>query len=274
MIERFTQLPQSLRERSQFHRLGTPGVPALLTHPDWISPSPIVIWMHGRTAHKELDAGRYLRWLRASGPRGNGIAACAVDLPGHGERYDRELQHPRATIRVLRQMLGEIDQVLEALADPVWQGVFDLDRVAIGGMSAGGMVSLRRLCEPHPFKCCAIEGTTGWVEALYADGGPWSVEHDPTSLEAMDSVRSMGRFQPLPLLALHAQEDRVVPLGLQEQFLEKLRAHYLRAGADPDLIRLVTYPHTGAPQEHAGFGKFGNDAKNEQAAFLAAQLLN
>ena len=50
-------------------------------------------------------------------------------------------------------------------------------------------------------------------------------------------------------------------------------AHYLRAGADPGLIRLVTYLHT-APQEHAGFGKFGNDAKNEQAAFLAAQLLN
>ena len=118
VIERFTQLPQSLRERSGFIVWERQGA-ALLTHPDWISPSPIVIWMHGARALKELDAGRYLRWLRASGPRGERIAACAVDLPGHGERYDRELQHPRATIRVLRQMLGEIDQVLELPADPV-----------------------------------------------------------------------------------------------------------------------------------------------------------
>jgi len=34
--------------------------------------------MHGRTANKELDPGRYLRLIRA------GIAVCAIDLPGHG----------------------------------------------------------------------------------------------------------------------------------------------------------------------------------------------
>jgi len=80
-IERFSRLPSSLASRAKSVRFG--DVPALLAHPDWETPAPVVLWMHGRTVSKELDPGRYLRWVRA------GIAACAVDLPGHGERFAR-----------------------------------------------------------------------------------------------------------------------------------------------------------------------------------------
>ena len=34
------------------------------------------------------------------------------------------------------------------------------------------------------------------------------------------------------------------------------------------MIILKTFSETGAPQEHAGFGKYANDAKNIQLEFV------
>ena len=95
------------------------------------------------------------------------IAACAIDLPGHGERRIEGWDSPSRTLDVLQQADSEIDGVVEALAAPEFGGAFDLDRMGIGGMSAGGMAALRRLCEPHEFKCAAVECTTGWLKGLY-----------------------------------------------------------------------------------------------------------
>ena len=86
---RFAQFPSYLAERSRTYKFGE--IPVLLAHPDWDRPAPVVLWMHGRTANKELDPGRYLRWIRA------GFAACALDLPGHGERAAPELQASERT---------------------------------------------------------------------------------------------------------------------------------------------------------------------------------
>ena len=38
-------------------------------------------------------------------------------------------------------------------------------------------------------------------------------------------------------------------------FTTALAAHYAAQGADADLVRLVTWETTGAPQEHLGLGK-------------------
>ncbi len=287
MIERFASLPQSLRERTRFVRLGAAQVPALLAHPDWQRPAPTMIWMHGRTVSKELDAGRYQRWLRA------GIAACAVDLPGHGERRLDGWDSPTQTLRVLSQMVGEIDGIVELLRSPEWKGGFDVHRLGIGGMSAGGMATLRRLCDPHPFVCAAIEGTTGWLEGLYpkpldeeSDGsssvpsvdvqgsslGDGPVAHDANSVRAMDAMCRLESWRAIPMLALHAEMDQIVPIRVQTRFIESLRAHYERAGQSASLIEFVTFDRTGAPSEHAGFGKFGAEAKDRQTEFLRRWL--
>jgi dienelactone hydrolase len=267
MIERFARFPAALASQARPARLG-PDIPALLAHPDWNRPAPVVIWMHGRTVNKELDPGRYLRWIRA------GIAACAVDLPGHGERSIEGWDSPSRTLDVLEQMVGEIDHIIESLAEPRWEGAFDLDRMGIGGMSAGGMAALRRLCEPHPFRCAAVEGTTGNLAGLYQPDAdrPWPVSHPPERVRRLDPMQNLGSWRPIPLLALHAQEDRVVPLSVQEKFIDSLRSHYREGGADPGMIELVTWPDTGAPDEHAGFGRYSNDAKNAQTNFFAKHL--
>lgn len=268
MIERFSQLPASLREKSRTVRLAG-GIPALVAHPDWISPAPTMIWLHGRTAYKELDSGRYLRWIKA------GIAAVAIDLPGHGERRDERAELPRHTLDVLAGAIGEIDHVVEALADPVWQGVFDLDRLGIGGMSMGGMATLRRLCEPHGFVAAAVECSCGDLHGLYdptSGTHPWGTAFDASVVSPLDPARHLGGFVPLPLLALHATTDRIVPWSVQEKFVQRLREHYRQHGAEPSLVEVQTWGDTGAPDEHAGFGKFGAQAKDAQVEFLSRVL--
>lgn len=258
--DRFTRLPAYLAERSRAERFG--DVPVLLAHPDWQSAAPVVLWLHGRTAYKELDPGRYLRWLRA------GIGVCAIDLPGHGERLDEARQDAAATMGVLKQMVGEIDAVLDALIAGENAGLLDSKRVGIGGMSAGGMAVLRRLCEPHSFRCAAVEGTTGSFGSMpgYAE------RHDPALLEKMDPMRHIDGWRPLPLLALHSEADRMVPVDGIRDFVTTLKRRYEQGGDDPGLVELVTWPETGAPEEHLGFGRYSNDAKNLQTEFFARHL--
>lgn len=263
---RFAELPSSLAKQARFETLAraeTEGIPALLAHPDWQTPAPTVLWMHGRTVRKELDPGRYLRWVRA------GIAAVAVDLPGHGERFDPLLQKPDNTLRVVEQMLSEVDHVVNALRDPKWGGVFDLSRLAIGGMSAGGMVTLRRLGEPHPFRAAAVESTAGDFSLM-----PMYDSRYPRDLvERLDPIRRVDQWGVIPLLALHSEADEWVPVQAIRTLFDALRARYAAAGADPDdLLTLRTWERTGAPAEHAGFGKVANDAKNAQVEFLVRWL--
>jgi alpha-beta hydrolase superfamily lysophospholipase len=268
MHPRFAKLPSSLAERSRTVRLQPGNIPALLCHPDWLSPAPTVIWMHGRTANKELDSGRYIRWLKA------GIAAVAFDLPGHGERSDAHLEGTAQTLDILGELIRDVDLVVEALADPVWQGVFDLDRLGIGGMSLGGMATLRRLCEPHEFRCAAVECTTGDLWSLYRPEGPrpWGQVFTEEQVAPLDTLRHLAGFGPVPLLSMHSEADRIVPWGIQHAFLGKLRSHYVERGVDPKMVREVTWATTGAPEEHSGFGRVGNEAKNIQTEFLRGQL--
>lgn len=265
------KLASALEERTKRETLaGT--IPALVTHPDWETPAPLVLWMHGRTSRKEIDSGRYLRLIRA------GIAVCAIDLPGHGDRTDEALQSAGGTVDMLTRARPEVDVAIDALLKGPHPAVFDGDRLGIGGISAGGMVTLRRLCEPHAFACAAVEATTGWLEGLYFpdDGGPnrWPVDHARESVEAIDPMAHLNHFEPLPLMAMHSEADELVPFAVQERFIERLREHYKAKGADPGMIELVTWPETGAPQEHLGFGRHAHEAKNTQVDFFKKHLLD
>jgi fermentation-respiration switch protein FrsA (DUF1100 family) len=88
----------------------------------------------------------------------------------------------------------------------------------------------------------------------------------------IDPSRHLDGFRPIPLLALHNEGDQMVPLAVQKGFLDRLAGHYREQGADPGLIRLHTFADSGAPAEHAGFGRHANEAKNIQLGFLVEHL--
>jgi dienelactone hydrolase len=272
-----TKLPSALLARSRPARFDGPSgpgsIPVLLAHPDWSTPAPTVIWLHGRTATKELDNGRYLRWLRHT----PGIAACAVDLPAHGERANPARQGPDHTLALIAQAVGEIDAVVTALA--AFGPAFDATRLALGGMSLGGMVALRRLTEPHPFRCAAVEATAGDLTSFFRAAGRTL---DPATAQRLAEVDPLTRvrsaapgdgWRPIPLLALHSEADAMVPVAAMRPFISELRGRYAAAGADPALVELKTWPKTGAPHEHLGFGLVANDAKLAQLDFFARRLV-
>jgi dienelactone hydrolase len=257
-------VPASLRRSARW--LSLAGVPALVAHPDWHAESggkppnvvrsrPWLLWIHGRSVNKELDPGRYLRLLRA------GIASVAVDLPGHGERREEWAQDIAHTLRMIRQMHDELDAVVDAVGDI---DGFDRDRAALGGMSAGGMVSLARLCRPHRFVCAAVECTTGswrWQTNL--------MRGDPGTLASLNPIGHLDQWRPIPLFVLHNRLDEWVPIEGQEEFLAALAKRY----PEPATIEFHAYDETGAPNEHAGFGRMGADAKDRLTAFLRRRLL-
>jgi len=266
------QLPKALAERSRLVTLPIgEGVPALIAHPDDSTPSGVIIWMHGRTVDKYLDPGRYNRLLRA------GIAVCAIDLPGHGERVSllgqAEMHDPSTSLDVIAQASGEIDGILEQL--PLVNEAIDVSRVAIGGMSLGGMVTLHRLGKPHSFRCASVEATSGNLRGLYL-GGPsspeWPVKHSEEAIARVDPLETIDSFRPIPLLALHSETDQMVPWEVQRVYLDRLRDRYGREGADPSWITVRTWPETGAPREHVGFGRVSHEAKTLQTEFLTQNL--
>jgi len=260
--DRFSRLPSALARQARSARLGTSGIPALVAHPDWETKSPAVIWMHGRTVSKEIDPGRYLRWIRA------GIAAVAIDLPGHGERLDRAMHSPERTLEVVRQGVREVDEVVRELTEGELAEVVDAERLAIGGMSAGGMVTLRRLGEPHPFVCAAVESTAGDFGLMPAYEG----RYERSLLDELNPIARASAWRPIPLLALHSEKDEWVPVEAIRSLFGALRERYEAEGSRAELT-LRTWPETGAPYEHAGFGRAAAEAKDLQVEFLKRWLL-
>lgn len=257
------KLPSSLAARTRDLRLLDGRVPALLVDPvrpeGDAAPPPMLFWMHGRTVDRFLDPGRYLRLMRA------GIGVCAIDLPGHGGRFDPAMQRPEAMPRIVRQAFDEVDALLD---EAIALGGFDRDRVAIGGMSAGGMISLARLADPTKparFAAAVVEGTTGSWRTL-----PWWPLAE--SIADLEPSQHAGSWNPLPLLALHNRFDAWVPLRSQQAFFEAIRPRYAPPAGDPSSLELVVFEKSGAPQEHAGFGRFAAEAKDRLIGFLRHHL--
>lgn len=257
MTDQFDALPSALRKQGKLARCG--DVPTLLVRAEEVSegPPPLLLWIHGRTAFKELDPGRYLRLMR------RGISVCAMDLPGHGERMEQRLHEPANIMESILQAADEVDTVTRFAIDALGA---DPARVAIGGMSAGGMVACSRLCRPHLFGALLLESTSGnWAELPMLDVVDTKAAE---RIAQADPMQHLAHWRPLPLLAIHARLDSWVPFAGQWRFLDALEAL-----GPPSLITRVAYDRTGAPGEHAGFGSMSSDAKDRHCDFLAQQFL-
>jgi fermentation-respiration switch protein FrsA (DUF1100 family) len=122
-----------------------------------------------------------------------------------------------------------------------------------------------RLCRPHAFDCAMVECSIGswrWQErrAMF----------DPARVASMDPIRHLEAWRDIPFLALHNELDEWVPAEGQREFVDALRGR----SAHRDRITMHAYGPTGAPNEHAGFGRFASDAKDRGTAFLSQWLLD
>jgi predicted peptidase len=254
MKSRFDALPSRLRAVSEEVTIGE--VPCLLVRADE-TPRPWMLWMHGRTADKELDPGRYLRYVR------NGINVCAVDLPGHGARYDESKQDARNALNVVLEMASEIDGILAGLEKI---GGFDLQRAAIGGMSAGGMAAIQRLLHPHPFLAAVLEATAGNLDSMR--DLPLCEGLSSEELRAVNPMEHLNAWKDIPVIAFHSRHDEWIPYAGQEVFNQSLKEKALH----PEQIERVSFGRTGAPYEHVGFGRESAFVKEVQVEFIMKYL--
>ncbi|MDE1038024.1 MAG: prolyl oligopeptidase family serine peptidase [Phycisphaerales bacterium] len=254
MTTRFDTLPSRLREVSIEKELA--GVPCLLVRMDE-KPRPFLFWMHGRTADKELDPGRYLRCVR------RGINVCAVDLPDHGQRCTDRQHHKENILGIIQQMSAEIQPVLDELE---MQGGFDLNRAAIGGMSAGGLTSVYHLCSPHNFKAVILEASGGeWIHLRNSDLLPHLTLEE---LEVVNPMNHLTSWKDVPVIAFHNKHDVRVPFETTSDFIGALKDK----SPNPEDIELVAFERSGAPNEHMGFGRESAFVKEVQVEFLAKHL--
>ncbi|RPG07524.1 MAG: alpha/beta fold hydrolase [Phycisphaera sp. TMED24] len=245
------QLPSAVRERATLTTLGP--APALVVLPESSStPPPVLLWLHGRQANKEIDPGRALRLLRA------GIGFIGVDLPGHGERTVASYQTVEGTLQTILEMSQELDDVHAAMVTDL---PVNPEQIAIGGMSAGGMAAAHRLVTPHPYQAMLMEASTGnWAAQAHR---PMFQPLTPEALQSEDPMARLATWTPIPVLAQHSRLDEWIRFEGQSAFLEELREH--NAGHPVDL---QAYDRTGALKEHIGFGKYGAQAKDLCRDFL------
>jgi hypothetical protein len=146
-------------------------------------------------------------------------------------------------------------------------GGFDISNAAIGGMSAGGFVAITRLLVDHPFKAAVLEATGGdWshLRSLPICKGLTQQEFD--QVNPMNSIQT---WRDIPVIAFHSRHDEWIPFATESEFIEALRA---KSPSHSD-IELVAFDHTGAPEEHMGFGRESAFVKEVQVEFLARHLL-
>jgi len=257
MVSGFESLPIRLKAVSVVTSLA--DVPTLLVRKDDL-PRPFILWMHGRTADKFLDPGRYLRYVR------RGINVCAVDLPGHGDRFKSELQASESALDLVLQMADELDQIIDELSQ---LKEFDMNRAAIGGMSAGGIAAIMRLLRPHPFKTVILEATMGsWGSWRSQRNHPMFSTLSHERFDELNPINNLQNWKEIPILAFHSRHDELVPFTAQSTFIEAIRNQYEK----PDLVEFVTFDHTGAPHEHLGFGRQSAFVKEVQVEFVARYL--
>ena len=256
MKTRFDSLPSRLREVSTEIVLG--DVPCLLVRGN-NAPRPFLFWIHGRTADKELDPGRYLRYMR------RGLNICAVDLPGHGGRFDAGMQDSSRSLEVILQMTSEIDGVLQGLSHA---GGFDLEKGVLGGMSAGGMAAIQRLRTEHPFKAAVLEATTGNYEPMRTM--PLCVGLGDEAFHEVNPIEHLETWKNIPIMAFHSRNDQWIPYGGQESFIHALQGRT----SHPKQVEFVVFDHTGAPYEHVGFGRESAFVKELQVEFVTKCVQN
>jgi hypothetical protein len=85
---------------------------------------------------------------------------------------------------------------------------------------------------------------------------------------AMNPVDHLEHWREIPFLALHNSEDEWIPVDGQREFVEAVRAR----ATHPEAVQFHVYGPTGAPFEHAGFGRMASDAKERVTAFLTRSL--
>lgn len=222
----------------------------LMLPPDYTpgTPLPTLVQIHGGPAWAWWSGwlGSWHEWAQLLSSHGY-----AVLIPnprgseGQGSKFTE----------LARNDWGGDDyqDVLDGLDKIVKQGIADPDRVAIGGWSYGGYLSAWAVTQDDRFRT-AIVGA-GVIDigamALTTDTPDYLPGYfgDPVANRAAYDRHSPIRYADkvkVPVLILHGEQDKRVPIALGEQFYGALRSN----GTPVQMVRYPREPHWFHEREH------------------------
>lgn len=248
VFQRLGQRPLAATQPIRYLARDGLEIPGYFTPPvthDGDGPPPLVVVPHGGPELRDvLDYDREVQVLAANGYavfqpnfRGSGGFGRAFALAGHGE-WGRAMQ----------------DDVTDGVLHLIDQGVVDGERVCIYGGSYGGYSALAGAAyTPELYQCAiSLNGVTHlidqarhfldqgeakqdeWVRSSYGDP-----RHDRDEMKRWSPAENAALIT-IPVLLLHGEDDRTVPIDQARKMERALR----RAGKDVELIEYEDEGHS------------------------------
>jgi dienelactone hydrolase len=219
------------------------SMPALFIAGEGAGPRPCLVFFNGFDVTKEVV---YLMGLDGLAARGISLLLC--DQPGSGGALRI---HGQPTRFDMEAPAGACFEALAARAD------VDSDRIAIGGISMGGLFAPRAASVDHRFAACVAWGAfhdlIGVAANLQETGAhsappfqaPWVFG---MGMERIRQVAPRFNLDPVigemtcPLLILHGESDRQVPVAQARRTYDMATSSSRRD--------LVVFPAGGWGEEH------------------------
>jgi len=148
---------------------------------------------------------------------------------------------------------ADYQDVLDGLDQIVKEGIADPKRVAIGGWSYGGYLSAWAVTQDDRFKTAIVGAAVIDIGAmaLTTDTPDYLPGYfgDPLTQRAVYDRHSPIRYAnqvKVPVLILHGEQDKRVPIALGEQFYGALKFN----GTPVEMVRYPRGPHWFHEREH------------------------
>lgn len=200
---------------------------------------PTIFFYHGFLSSKEIYS--YFGYALAKA----GFRVILPDAPLHGARAGGdEVKRLASFWRILQNNVDELEALKDAF---VARGLADPQRLAVGGVSMGGMTTLASLVRFPWVKVAACLMGSGYFSALSDTLYPAYRQDDPAQRDAFrqhhapllswDISDKVAQIAHRPLFIWHGEQDDVVPfadsLRLRQEIIASGNASNLTFVAEP-----------------------------------------
>ena len=202
------------------------------------APYPLIVHVHGGP-HYAIGHRFYFEFQRLAARGYAVLLGNPRGSQGYGEAFATQI----------RQAWGERDyaDVIEMVDRALQHPAVDRERVAVTGVSYGGLMTHLLASRSHRFRAAVSENAVSDLATCHRDGNNpvfWEWEmggspaEQPERYEALSTARLGPRIRT-PLLLVHAEEDRICPIEQSEDMAAAVAA----TGCPVELVRIPGEGH-------------------------------
>jgi dienelactone hydrolase len=185
-----------------------------LYRPPDAGPAPAIVFNHGSRRREELSQAVRFEWLAYRLAR-LGYVVFVPERRGYAGSEGQGVVSGEGLSSLRNGLPGEVQDVTAAVGFLAGRPEVDAARIGLVGKSLGGLVSLQAAAEERR------------VRAVASLAGGYGFGDRTTGLAAFyveQALRDAAKRLAVPVLLLHAENDRVVPVSLSRTLHRDLAA--------------------------------------------------